>query len=163
MSPKKKTDQSGEVIKEKPLTPKQDSRRIRGKRQRKGRYYLMKSRDYMKNLGYETEIVEKVQRIVTKDDKGNHRVLFAKADLWGADLVARNKEDFIWIQVKSNRCDTATGIKQLSIDNLWPSFVKRWVMLWEPRMREPEIIEFEVDKDYDEESVKKDEFDEDEE
>ena len=136
MSSEKKTGQSEEK-----LTPKQDARRIRGRRQRKGRYYLLKSRDYMKDLGYETEIVEKVQRIVTKDDRGKHHVLFSKKDLWGADLVARNKEELIWVQVKCNSCDIATGIKQLCTDDNWPEFIKRWVICWEPRQKEPEIIE----------------------
>lgn len=93
------------------------------------------------------EIVEKTQRIVTKDDKGKQFVLFSKKDLWGGDLVARDKEEMIWIQVKSNKCDIATGIKQLSEDDEWPEFVKRWVVYWEPRTREPEIIEV-IEKEY---------------
>ena len=112
-------------------------------RQRKGRYYLLKTRDYLKNLGYEVDIVEKTQRIVTKDDKGKQFVLFQKKDLWGADLVARNREELIWVQVKSNKGDIGRGIKQLSEDENWPDsdVVKRWVMCWEPRVREPEIVE----------------------
>ena len=116
-------------------------------RQRKGRYYLLKSRDYLKNLGYEVDIVEKTQRIVTKDDKGKRFVLFQKKDLWGADLVARNRDELIWVQVKSNKGDIGRGIKQLSEDENWPEsdVVKRWVMCWEPRVREPEIVEVVVD------------------
>lgn len=87
------------------------------------------------------EIVEKTQRVVTKDDKGKQFVLFCKKDLWGGDLVARNKEELIWVQVKSNKGDIATGIKQLSEDSDWPESVKRWVVIWEPRARDPEIIE----------------------
>lgn len=112
-----------------------------GARQRKGRYYLLKTRDYLKGLGYQVEIVEKTQRIVTRDDKGKQFVLFSKKDLWGGDLVARNKEELIWVQVKSNKGDIGRGIKQLSEDDEWPESVKRWVMYWEPRAKEPEIIE----------------------
>ena len=89
------------------------------------------------------DIVEKTQRIVTKDDKGKQFVLFQKKDLWGADLVARNREELIWVQVKSNKGDIGRGIKQLSEDENWPDsdVVKRWVICWEPRVREPEIVE----------------------
>ena len=99
------------------------------------------------------EIVEKTQRIVTKDDKGDHKVLFCKKDLWGGDLIARNKEEFIWIQVKSNRCDIARGLKQLTEDNEWPEVVKRWVIYWEPRQKEPEIVEVEMGEDAQEEEA----------
>ena len=125
-------------------TPNGEKKKISNKqRQRKGRYYLLKTRDYLKNLGYEVDIVEKTQRIVTKDDKGKQFVLFQKKDLWGADLVARNREELIWVQVKSNKGDIGRGIKQLSEDENWPDsdVVKRWVMCWEPRVREPEIVE----------------------
>lgn len=125
-------------------TPNGGKKKISNKqRQRKGRYYLLKTRDYLKNLGYEVDIVEKTQRIVTKDDKGKQFVLFQKKDLWGADLVARNREELIWVQVKSNKGDIGRGIKQLSEDEHWPDsdVVKRWVMCWEPRVREPEIVE----------------------
>ena len=125
-------------------TPNGEKKKISNKqRQRKGRYYLLKTRDYLKNLGYEVDIVEKTQRIVTKDDKGKQLVLFQKKDLWGADLVARNREELIWVQVKSNKGDIGRGIKQLSEDENWPDsdVVKRWVICWEPRVREPEIVE----------------------
>ena len=134
------TETSGEKKKREksPYSPKRHN-----SAQRKGRYYLIKSRDWMRDKGYEVEIVEKTQRIVTREPNGKQHVLFAKRDLWGADLVARNKEEIIWIQVKSNRGDIAKGIKQLSVDDLWPedSCVKRWVVYWEPRTREPEIVE----------------------
>ena len=129
-SPERETEPTGE---KKKCTPKQ--------RQRKGRYYMMKTRDWLKKLGYQVEIVEKTQRIVTKDDKGKQFVLFSKKDLWGGDLVARNKEELIWIQVKSNKGDIGRGIKQLSEDEDWPDHIKRWVICWEPRQREPEIVE----------------------
>ena len=125
-------------------TPNGGKKKVSNKqRQRKGRYYLLKTRDYLKNLGYEVDIVEKTQRIVTKDDKGKQFVLFQKKDLWGADLVARNREELIWVQVKSNKGDIGRGIKQLSEDENWPDsdVVKRWVICWEPRVREPEIVE----------------------
>ena len=72
-------------------------------RQRKGRYYLLKTRDWLKDKGYEVEIIEKTQRIVTKDDRGKQFVMFMKKDLWGGDLVARNRDELIWVQVKSNK------------------------------------------------------------
>ena len=132
--------------KKKPSTPAQ--------RQRKGRYYLLKTRDWFRDLGYEVEIVEKTQRIVTKDSKGKQFVLFSKKDLWGGDLVARNREELIWIQVKSNKGDIGRGIKQLAEDDNWPESVKRWVVLWEHRAKEPEIVEVHMD----EQTIKDDEL-----
>ena len=114
-------------------------------RQRKGRYYLLKTRDWFKDKGYEVEIIEKTQRIVTKDDRGKQFVMFMKKDLWGGDLVARNRDELIWVQVKSNKGDIGRGIKQLSEDDNWPDNVKRLVVCWEPRVREPEIVEVVMD------------------
>ena len=111
------------------------------KSHRKGRYYLYKTRDYLKDLGYQVEIVEKAQRIVTRDDHGKPHVLFCKKDLWGGDLVARSKDELLWVQVKSNKTDISRRLKQLSEDDDWPPFVSRWVVIWEPRAKEPEIIE----------------------
>ena len=71
--------------------------------------------------------------------------MFMKKDLWGGDLVARNRDELIWVQVKSNKGDIGRGIKQLSEDDNWPDNVKRWVVCWEPRVREPEIVEVVMD------------------
>ena len=65
-----------------------------------------------------------------------------KRDLWGADLVAKNSTELIFIQCKTNRSDIAKGIKELN-KTKWPVFVKLWVVIWQPRAREPTIIEAE--------------------
>jgi hypothetical protein len=106
---------------------------------RKGNYYRKKTIDYLRLDGYDVEILEKNQRIY----KGG-KVYFIKKDLWGADLIAKNEEELIFIQCKTNRAHISAGIKELH-KTKWPEFVKLWVVLWEPYDKEPEIIEVEND------------------
>lgn len=101
----------------------------------KGNYYRHKTIEFLKEQGYEVEILEKHQRVMSKG-----QVLFIKRDIWGCDLIAKNDSEIIFIQCKTNRADISKGMKELN-KTPWPSHVKRWVVLWTPREKEPEIIE----------------------
>ena len=101
----------------------------------RGNYYRKKTADWFKKEGYDVEIIEKNQRIWTP--KG---VIFIKRDLWGADLCAKNEEEIIFIQCKTNRVDINKGIAELN-ETRWPQTVKKVVVIWELRAREPEIID----------------------
>lgn len=103
---------------------------------RKGSYYRLKTKKWLEKDGFKVENLEISQRIFTKDKK----VIFIKKDLWGADLLASNGVQLIVIQNKANKGDISKGIKELK-SAPWPAFVKRWVVFWEYRAREPEIIE----------------------
>ena len=101
----------------------------------KGNYYRLKTKKWLEKDGYLVENLEKNQRIFTKG-----QVIFIKRDLWGGDLVAKNDKEIIWIQCKTNKVDISKGIKELS-QTIWPPFVKRWVVIWPYKAREPEVVE----------------------
>jgi len=101
----------------------------------KGNYYRLKTKKWLEADGYLVETLEKLQRIFVKG-----QVFFAKKDIWGGDLVAKNNKEIIWIQCKTNKVDINKGLKELNA-TIWPSFVKRWVVIWPLRAREPEVVE----------------------
>jgi len=102
----------------------------------KGSYYKIKSKDYFKALGYTVEYLEKLQRIVTKEG----RVVFIKRDLLGADGLAVNDEEFILWQSVLGRSNLAEHIKRFRQFPCPPS-IKRWIIIWELRVREPDIVD----------------------
>ena len=65
---------------------------------------------------------------------------FGKVDLFGADVVAKNEEEICFVQVKANKGHIASGVRALSA-GMWPAFVRRIVVHWPLRAREPEIRE----------------------
>ena len=80
---------------------------------KKGNYYRLKTKKWFEKEGYVVEVAEKNQRIWTK--KG---VIFIKKDLWGADLIAKNKFEMIFIQCKTNKVDINKGIMELKKNTL---------------------------------------------
>lgn len=110
----------------------------------KGNYYRNRTKKWLEDLGYSVEPLERSLRVVTRDPKsGVAKVIFRRLDIWGADLVARNEDDLLFIQVKASQGDISKGIKELS-RGAWPRWVSRWVVWWPPRRRlalGPEITE----------------------
>lgn len=103
----------------------------------KGNYYKVKTKRYLEKQGYHVEYLEKMQRIVTKGGK----TVFIKRDLFGADLLAVNSEQVVFVNVttKSHVSEHVKRFKAVP----FPRFVDVWVLLWEARQKEPEIVEVE--------------------
>ena len=101
----------------------------------KGNYHRKKTQEWLESEGYIVAPLEVTRRIFVpgKDGKPD-RVVFSKKDLWGADLIARNGTELIFIQVKANPGHIAEGMKELS-RGIWPPWVQRWVVHWPPRTR----------------------------
>jgi len=113
-----------------------------GKRD-KGNYYKRKTKKWFIKQGYWCDYVERLQRIVTYDKFTKEpKVIFVKQDLAGADLLAMNGEELIFANSKLGRKNIAEGLKEFA-KFPYPPFVKRWLVVWEVRAREPEIIEYE--------------------
>jgi hypothetical protein len=57
-------------------------------------------------------------------------------DLFGSDLIAMNKVEIVFVQCKSVKGDMSKAEKEFA-KYPFPFFVKRWVVCWELRAREP--------------------------
>lgn len=105
----------------------------------KGNYYKKKTKDWLTKEGYVCEYLEKLQRIYTKE-----KLIYVKRDLFGADILAFNKEKLIFVQVKSGSKTTGINIKK-AIEEFskypFPDFVDRWIVIWKEKQKEPEIID----------------------
>jgi len=101
----------------------------------KGSYYKYKTKKWFTNDGYVCEYLEKNQRIYIKG-----RVIFIKRDLFGADGLAMNDKQIIFWQCKLNEKNISSAIKEFK-KFPFPIFVDRWIVVWKPRVRQPEIIE----------------------
>lgn len=102
----------------------------------KGQYYKIRTRNWFKKQGYQTELLEKAQRILTKTGK----IVWIKKDVFGADGLAMNKEEMIFWNAKFGKKNIAQGLKEME-KFTWPEYIKRWVIAWEFRAREPIIAE----------------------
>lgn len=107
----------------------------------KGARTLKKTKDYFIAQGYSVESIEKNQTVFTKAKDGTAKYFFLKKDLWGGDLICAHKEknELLWLQVKTNKTDVSKGKKELETNPL-PKFVKKAVIWWLPRKKEPEIL-----------------------
>jgi len=99
-----------------------------------GNYYKVKTKKFLEADGYLVEYLEKLQRIVTKEGK----VLFLKRDLLASDGMAVSDKEFI-LWNSTDRTHVADHVKRYEALTL-PSFIQCWVVVWEPRSKEPEII-----------------------
>ena len=105
----------------------------------KGNYYKYKSKKWLEEKGYKVEYLEKLQRIY---DKKNNKVIFVKVDLFASDILAISKDEIIFVQVKLNKKNIAEAIKEFN-KYPFPNFATRWVLVWTPRVGEPEIVNVE--------------------
>jgi hypothetical protein len=101
----------------------------------KGNYHRVRTEQWLKAQGYTVGKVETQSRIFKRDLLGKPEFLFRKSDLWGGDLVAKNETELVWIQVKANAGDIASGKHQLLKAAPWPKFVQLWVVHWPERRR----------------------------
>ena len=66
------------------------------------------------------------------------RLVCVHKDLLGADLLLLHKEkdEIIFVQVKTNKQDILDGVYEFE-KYPFPECVKKWVVLFEPRIKEP--------------------------
>lgn len=106
----------------------------------KGNYYKLRTKKWLEKKGYSVAIMEKMFRIFNRQNP--EKIIYTKTDQMGSDLLAMNSEQLIFVQVKYN---TARGKVNEAIREFakypFPDFVDRWIVIWEPKGREPEIVE----------------------
>ena len=106
----------------------------------KGNYYKLKTKKWFEAKGFEVEYLEKLQRIFAKD-----KVIWIKRDLFASDMLALKKPDeIIFCQVKLGKSNIAGAYKEFA-KHQFPDCVKLWIVVWTPRVKEPEIVEVELE------------------
>ena len=104
----------------------------------KGNYYVKKTKEFLEKEGWVVEKSEINFKIWTP--KG---IFFKKKDLFGADLICINGKDIVFVQVKTNKVDVNKGLAEFK-KYPFPAFVKKWVVIWPVRAREPQVKELEL-------------------
>ena len=108
---------------------------------KKGNYNCLKTKKWLEADGYVVEKLERRQIIPILDKRtGQKKIIFIVKDIFGADLLAMNGTEIIFVQVKTHSGDVIKGMNEF-LKYPYPSVVKRWVARWEPRAKEPDIKE----------------------
>lgn len=97
----------------------------------KGNYHRNKTRTWLESEGYTVAIAETNYGVFLPKTGKIH---YVKKDLWGGDLIAKNEEELIWVQVKANGGDVIAGARELLTSGPWPG-VTLWVVHWPLRRR----------------------------
>ena len=97
----------------------------------------LKTKKWLEGRGYYVENSE-----VNKICYFGGRLVAVHKDLLGSDLVAMNGKDIIFVQSKTNKKDILDGVKEFK-KYPFPKFVKRWVVRWELRAKQPIIKQLE--------------------
>ena len=111
----------------------------------RGNYYKYRSKQWLIKQGYQVEYLERLQRIVTKSGK----LLNIKRDMFCSDLMAISKDEVIFANSVFGRLNIASHIKAYKALVLPKcKHIKVWVLVWEIRAKDPEIIDCkEVEKE----------------
>jgi hypothetical protein len=106
----------------------------------RGNYYKRKTRDWYEAQGYTVELTEFVcGRMI-----GKGKIIYQKRDVLASDGIAYNAKEFIlW-----NSKHTVTGVtdqmkykgKEEYKKILVPPFIRKEVIIWQPRIKEPKVI-----------------------
>lgn len=108
---------------------------------KKGSYYKLRTKKWLEGKGYEVAFLERMMWIFTKDKTtGEKKMIPIKRDQFGSDLLAVNSEQIIFVQVKLNKKNVADARAEFA-KHVFPSCAQKWIVVWEVRAREPEIIE----------------------
>jgi len=103
----------------------------------KGNYYKRKTKKWLEEKGYQVEYAEIYQRIFKAG-----KVILIKRDLFGADVIAVSGEELVFANSILGRNNIASHIKGF-LSYPFPNSpkLKRWIVVWQERVKEPEIID----------------------
>lgn len=106
----------------------------------KGNYYKLRTKKWLEAKGYEVAFLERMMWIPDKREPG--KLIPIKRDQMGADLLAMSKEHVVFVQVKLNRNNIGAARIEFAKHTFPESKeIEKWIVVWEPRDREPEVIE----------------------
>lgn len=106
-----------------------------------GTKFKYATKKYLLGKGFQVEYIEKFTSIPTP--KGLVRV---KRDLFASDILAIDREQIIFVQVKYGSTERSRQVALSSARTeygkfTFPDFVDKWIFLWQPGVKNPEIIE----------------------
>lgn len=104
----------------------------------KGNYFKLRTKRFFEAKGYQVVFMERLLWIPPKQPGG--RMIPVKKDQMGSDLLLVNHEEIIFAQVKLNAANVAAARKEFA-KYVFPVFAQRWIVIWTPKAREPEIVD----------------------
>lgn len=107
----------------------------------RGNYYRKKTKEYFEKLGYETQITE----FVCGRQIAPNKIIYVKKDVFSSDGISMNGNDIIFWNSKhtltGNIANEKSSGKKDFNRHLFPECVKRQLVIWQPRIKKPTIIE----------------------
>jgi len=107
----------------------------------KGQTFKVKTKKWFIERGYACEYAELLRTIFL----GPGKLLYQKKDLFGADGIAMNGHEIIFWNSKAT--DQSHHVRE-GIEEFnkfpFPPFVKRWLVVWTTRVKEPTIYDVET-------------------
>jgi len=101
----------------------------------RGNYYKKKTKEWFLDRGYACDYVERYRKFFR-----DGQIFHIKEDLFGADGIALNGREIIFWNSKFGKASDTEGVKEM-LKFPYPSFVKRWIVHWELRAKEPRITD----------------------
>ena len=104
----------------------------------KGAYYKARSKKVLESAGYNVADMEIVRQVWTP-----RGMIATKRDQFGADLLAKNINETLYVQVKSTirRADIASAKRAFEDAGPWPPSTRREIHVWKRGARAPEIVQ----------------------
>lgn len=103
----------------------------------KGQYWKTRTKQFLERAGYQVAFLERMLWIV-----GPHGRIPVKRDQFASDLLAVNRDEIVFVQVKggvSRRSQLAAARTEFG-KFAFPVGTKQWIVCWAPRARRPEVI-----------------------
>lgn len=102
----------------------------------KGNRYKYKTKKWLESQGFLVEYSEMVRYFF---DKKKGRMIPIKKDLFYSDIIALRSDLILFVQVKVNKRNISSA-KALLGRLVVPKNAERWIVVWIPRKKEPEVI-----------------------
>lgn len=102
----------------------------------KGNRYKYKTKKWLESQDFVVEYSEMIRYFF--DRKKGVRIPIKK-DLFHSDIIAVRKDLILFVQVKVNKKNISPA-KALFNKLLVPENCEKWIVVWIPRKKEPEII-----------------------
>lgn len=107
---------------------------------KRGNYYKKKTQKWFEEKGYTVELTE----FVCGRPIGDNKIIYMKKDILASDGIAYNEKEFIlW---NSKHTDTGSISDQKSKGKKafeeikTPPFIEKQLIIWQPRVKQPEVI-----------------------